>query len=234
MIQSQNIIDTFLKDVQAIRDSIADRVYDQATHSEANSSTGKIKRKRGGQTDEAAFVEACDIIMQQVQDRFGNNKISQALKIIDQSQFNDYKTTFPTNLVDILCEEYPMIEKSSLISELELLYSSSIFTSTQCSTPQKLLNFITSIKLEKDLVEVSNVLQIVLTTPPTTSQSERSFSTLKRVKNISRTTMGQTRLNSLAFLTIHKDIPITIQDFKNKVIDKFAGCKERRADFFYC
>ena len=159
-IQSQNILDTFLKDVQVISESITDQVNDRATHSEANSSSGEIKRKRGGQIDEATFIEACDTLMQKVQDRFGNNKISHALRIIDQSHFNDYKTTFPTNLDYIICEEYPMIEKSSLLSELELLYSSIIFTRTQCSTPQKIIHFISSIKIEKDLVEVSNVCKL--------------------------------------------------------------------------
>ena len=41
--------------------------------------------------------------------------------------------------------------------------------------------------------------------PSTNATSERSFSTLRRVKTYLRSTMGQERLNHLMILNVHKD-----------------------------
>ena len=51
------------------------------------------------------------------------------------------------------------------------------------------------------------LLQILLQTlPVTTTSSERSFSTLKRLKTYLRDTIEENRLNSLALLNIHHEI----------------------------
>jgi hypothetical protein len=74
---------------------------------------------------------------------------------------------------------------------------------------------------------------IVLTTPLATAESERCFSTLKRVKTYLRNKMGQDRLNALAVLTIEKEYIANIVNFNERVITKFAGQKNRRAEFLY-
>jgi len=45
----------------------------------------------------------------------------------------------------------------------------------------------------------------------TTETSEKSFSTLKRLKTYLRNTTGENRLNSLALLNIHREIVLTIR-----------------------
>ena len=74
---------------------------------------------------------------------------------------------------------------------------------------------------------------IVLTTPVATAESERCFSTLKRVKTYLRNKMGQDRLNALAVLTIEKEYIANIVNFNERVITKFAEQKNRRAEFLY-
>ncbi|KAJ4432078.1 hypothetical protein ANN_20692 [Periplaneta americana] len=70
------------------------------------------------------------------------------------------------------------------------------------------------------------LLKILLTLPVSTSTSERSFSTLKRLKSYLRNTMGNDRLNGLALLNIHRDITVSPQDVVTAL-----KIKPRRLDF---
>ncbi|KAJ8349708.1 hypothetical protein SKAU_G00248380 [Synaphobranchus kaupii] len=81
--------------------------------------------------------------------------------------------------------------------------------------------------------ETITLLKIIITTPMMTSESERNFSTLKRIKTFTRNTMGQPRLNALAMLSIESLLIHQLQDFILKVIEKFAQKKNRRAAFLF-
>jgi len=50
---------------------------------------------------------------------------------------------------------------------------------------------------------IRQLLLILAVLPVTTSTSERSFSTLKRIKSYLRTTMGENRLNGLSIFCIY-------------------------------
>ena len=67
---------------------------------------------------------------------------------------------------------------------------------------------------------------IFLSITVTTVVGEKSFSTLKRIKNYLRNSMGQNRLSSLSIINIEKDLVKNIQT-KDK-IDKFSANKDRR------
>jgi hypothetical protein len=56
------------------------------------------------------------------------------------------------------------------------------------------------------LSEVRKLVRLILLLPATNAISERSFSTLRRVKTYLRSTMTEDRLNSLMKLHIYKDI----------------------------
>jgi len=79
---------------------------------------------------------------------------------------------------------------------------------------------------EEETPVVKALLKILCPLPVTTSSAERSFSTLRFLKSYLRSTMGDDRLNGLAMLYIHRDIPITVEE----VLDRFAK-KSRRLDF---
>lgn len=55
------------------------------------------------------------------------------------------------------------------------------------------------------------------TIPVTTATAERMFSALTRMKPYLRNTTGQCRLNGLASLAVHKNIPLA-----NEVMDELA------------
>ena len=56
------------------------------------------------------------------------------------------------------------------------------------------------------LPELVKLVRIVLTVPVTSCTAERSFSSLRRLKSYMRSTMKQSRLNSVAVTNVHNDI----------------------------
>jgi hypothetical protein len=74
---------------------------------------------------------------------------------------------------------------------------------------------------------ISNLLQILCTLPVSVATAESSFSTLRRLKTWTRTTMGEDRLNGLALMHVHRDIDICAEE----IIDIFAKCRNTRIDF---
>lgn len=71
-------------------------------------------------------------------------------------------------------------------------------------------------------------LQILLTIAISIATCERSFSKLKLILNYARSTMTQSRLSSLALLSIERENFLNI-DFDG-IIDTFASTKARKAD----
>jgi cell division protein ZapA (FtsZ GTPase activity inhibitor) len=67
---------------------------------------------------------------------------------------------------------------------------------------------------------------ILICTPPSNCLTERSLSTLKRVKTYLRSIIGENRLNSLAILNIVVDLTKTINF--NDIIEAFASQKSRK------
>lgn len=65
---------------------------------------------------------------------------------------------------------------------------------------------------------VRKLLQIFVTLPVTTSSSERSFSTLRRLKSYLRNTTSADRLNGLALLNIHPNVAVS----SDAVLDELA------------
>ena len=69
-------------------------------------------------------------------------------------------------------------------------------------------------------------LKILATLPVTSCECERSFSSLRRLKTFTRSTMGEERLNGLAMMYIHKDIDPS----EDEVLNQFCASGKRRMD----
>ena len=84
---------------------------------------------------------------------------------------------------------------------------------------------------QKDLLsQVCILLKLVLIMPATNAASERSFSTLRRLKTYLRNTMTQERLNHLMLLHVHKDIMDKL-DLKS-IASEFIGDSQHRIKLF--
>ncbi|XP_008182934.1 52 kDa repressor of the inhibitor of the protein kinase-like [Acyrthosiphon pisum] len=67
------------------------------------------------------------------------------------------------------------------------------------------------------------LLKVLATLPVSTSNPERTFSTLKRVKTFLRNSTGQERLTGLALLSVHRDVTVNPEE----VLNRFALQKDR-------
>ena len=81
--------------------------------------------------------------------------------------------------------------------------------------------------------ELSKVLQILSVVPATSCSTERSFSSLRRLKTYLRSTMGQERLSNLALLHIEREYvnKVIIEDMED-IINTFGERNGRQTLFF--
>lgn len=77
---------------------------------------------------------------------------------------------------------------------------------------------------------VSELVRIALTIVVTSTESERSFSTMKRIKTRLKTRMTEDRLSDLSILSIEKEIAQELQD--DCIIDEFAAIAIRIGALF--
>jgi len=89
------------------------------------------------------------------------------------------------------------------------------------------VNALTPLKAAFPLV--LRLYQLALTLPVSTASCERSFSCIKRVKTYTRTSMKETRLCGLGFMSIENEITRG-DNFLNNVVEKFKdqGVSEGR------
>jgi hypothetical protein len=106
-------------------------------------------------------------------------------------------------------------KKDEEVEDDEICFEAKLYK-TICSDPT----------LASSVPNVINLLNIYLSMMVTNCSGERSFSTLKRVKNYLRSTMGQHRLSDLSLLAIEHEILNTL-NFDN-IIQQFSVLKSRK------
>ncbi|KAE9536827.1 hypothetical protein AGLY_006889 [Aphis glycines] len=126
---------------------------------------------------------------------------------------------------------YPFFTKERLRTELEVIYSRDDFRLLKGIIPT--INYIISNNMNDLFKEVLKLLKLLVVIPMTSSEAERGFSTLKRIKTCLRSTMGEERLNALSILSIESEMIAEDIDFNKKVIDNFSSTKNRRMDFIH-
>lgn len=127
--------------------------------------------------------------------------------------YGDYK--------DLLTQEHGFVTKDQLSAEIDLWRQKWVKSENKIPTDMKdVLHFCSEVIYPL----VSDLLIIFFVMPISIASAERSFSTLKLIKNYLRNSMSQDRLNGLALLNIHRDININIDE----LIDRFAALHDRR------
>ena len=188
------------------------------------------RRREEHRTSEAK--EVCDAIICHINDRFAFTNHLVSSRLVDVNLFPSFAKIFPEKELEEAVRTYPSLVKAQLRTELEVLYSRSDFHKADGAVA--MLQILIENNLHEDTFQqLSELLRIIVTTPMTSSEPERCFSTLKRIKTFLRNTMTEDRLSALAMLAVEKKLVNNIRDFNNKVIDKFAATKTRRMDFLY-
>lgn len=175
--------------------------------------------------------EVCDTILDHTKERFSFTDHLVSATLLQGEMFERYQHSFPDEALNTTVSSYPMLNKAKLKTELSLIYENPEFK--HCCGALALYQVLMGYNLQETFSETVALLKIVITTPMTTAEAERCFSTLKRIKTFLRNSMGQERLNALGMLSMERELVLGMHDFNEKVIDRFAALKERRAKFQY-
>lgn len=126
--------------------------------------------------------------------------------------------------IDLILLQWPdiVIINDNIVKKEALLWKQRWVGSTEKSN-----NFIDALNHCDQAIfpNIYTIIKTCATVPVTIATPERSFSTLKRIKTYLRNSTGETRLNGLATLSIHREIPIMIEE----VIAKFSEKNRRLA-----
>ncbi|XP_050958673.1 uncharacterized protein LOC127160038 [Labeo rohita] len=220
-------IQQFQQDIQKIRNSLHSLV-DQCSE---GGSQPKRRRSLSPEVYERIAAEVCDTILRHTLERFSFTDHLVSATLLQADRFEQYTMAFPEDALSRTLKAYPVLDGSKLKTELSLIYCKEEFRA--CCGALDLLQLFMENNLEEVFSETVTLLKILVTTPMTTAEAERCFSTLKRIKTFLRNSMTQERLNALAMLSIEKRLVTEMTDFNQKVIEKFASQKERRAKFVF-
>lgn len=131
-----------------------------------------------------------------------------------------------------LCEAYPDdLEYSSFAAELASLPSvvkkfAANDVIPEDLGPLEILSLLYTNYLNDTYKNCSIALRIFLSLPVSVASNERSFSKLRRIKDYTRSTMGQERLSGLALISIEKEAAAGLD--RDKLVDEFAKKCVRR------
>ncbi|KAJ8869112.1 hypothetical protein PR048_030678 [Dryococelus australis] len=173
------------------------------------------KRMKRSEDNAIAGKEICDAIWLQAQERFKFSKHLSAAELINPEFFREnFSFSSPTKLLEETLVAYPFLNKARLQTELSVIYGRTEFHNI--SGALKMYQVLLSSGLEDSFSEIFALLRIILTTPMTTSEPERCFSTLKRIKNFLRSKMSEERLSALGMLSSEKIMIDNMADFNEQ------------------
>ena len=183
------------------------------------------------------YFEVLDLLATELERRFDQNsfKILQEIEDVlvgscngEKVQFSEeflkkYETDFKVDrLVVQLTMPPDLLNTANELHQMEIKKVTSINT---------LCDVMNTCKFAKNMLsEVDRLLRMYLTIPVTSATAERTFSSLRRLKNYLRSTMTQKRLNHVILLHTHKQRTDDLDLFS--IARDFTGANSRRKDFF--
>ena len=227
-LQSRNIDSAKVNDFLKAFNCSIQKLRDDSHLSECIITSEPIKRKKHPDKS-VAVKEVCDEILMQCRERFSFTNHLEASKLFLVNNFSIYTEQFPNYALKQTVAAYPMLEEEKLKAELSVLYTrNDLFKSGKIIDMLTIMN---DNNLGSSFPNTTKLLKILITTPMTTAEAERCFSTLKRIKTFLRSTMTNERLSALAMLSIENTMISEMKNFNEEVIEHFVKFKNRRAEF---
>ncbi|KAK0143087.1 hypothetical protein N1851_018787 [Merluccius polli] len=223
-LKTRQALENFSSSIADLKDKLT--TVSTQPHPATADAAARLRRTQSSDNVSVA-AQCCDIMIEQSQARFQKARHLVSFELIDPKLFPQFKTSFPKKQLDIACEHFPMICKEKLHGELVVMYSSAEFVGL--TSAMSLLRMFTENNLQCTFSETLKLTQIAMTTPMTSAESERCFSTLKRIQTF-HGTMGQDRLN---MLSIERDLIQKSPDFNDMVINLFATQKGRQCELLF-
>ena len=127
----------------------------------------------------------------------------------------------------MLCDTYMNDLESNFIVEcVHFKHINLIENKQNESIAELILKTIIDLKIESTFPNVATAMRIFLSIATTNCSGERSFSSLKRIKNYLRSSLGQNKLNNLSILSIESEVFTNINTLD--IINQFATEKARK------
>lgn len=224
----------FQLSMQSVRQQVDDITQEVETELGNTKEEKSLKRRRSevcSSDKKRQALEVCDAIILEVESRFQFTEHLVATRLFAVEEFDKYQREFPDNCLREMVKKYPFLEEKKLKSELQVCYCRPELRNVSGAISFLLL--IIDDELCDTFDETVKLLKLLITMPMSTSEAERCFSMMKRIKNFLRNTMKEERLTALGMLSCEKAFVNEIDNFNKKVIDVFASKKERRMDFNY-
>ena len=135
-------------------------------------------------------------------------------------------------LFNSIFDEISLYSKDVYIDKLKVQIQMlpDLLKSYNQANPSQTINSVTIESSKTMLSEVFQLLRIILTMPITSATAERTFSTMRRLKNFLRSTMSQTLFNNLMLLHVQKDI--TDQIYLHNIANQFIDVNSRKKNFW--
>ncbi|XP_046571823.1 zinc finger MYM-type protein 1-like [Haliotis rubra] len=183
------------------------------------------------------YFEGLDIVSEQLKRRFSQKGFETAVEIeqLLLSAANGRNFQISSHIRELYKDDVDFVR---LNTQLSMLHDTvkSVSTERGCLITEvtnidTVVSIINSSPVIRHLFkEISTLLKIYLTIPVTTATSERTFSTLRRLKSYVRSTMTQERLNNVLLLHVHKTIAdeLSLVD----VAREFISFHDRRRNYF--
>lgn len=136
-------------------------------------------------------------------------------------------TLFGGDIDATLVDRYPELNREHLAVQLNMF-----LINYPCTTVAGAAAVIRGLPVEVRSLfsEVETLVRLLMVVPVSSCESERSFSSLRRLKTWLRSTMTQKRLNLVAVCHIHQD-KLDLLDKKN-ICPKFVESCDKRKTFF--
>lgn len=157
------------------------------------------------------FYQVLDVVEAELNERFQQEGILTLQKI---------ENTLLTGQIDSVCDEYPEINSQLLAVQLPMFRHNYQFGSSM-EAADILKGF--SVDVRGLFSEVETLVRLLLVVPVSSSEAERSFSALRRLKTWPHSSMSQKRQNHVTVCHVHQD-KLDLLD-KKLVCQQFvAGC----------
>ena len=141
--------------------------------------------------------------------------------LLKASNRHDYSNKFQT-VTDFYGDDF---DAAQLCTQLQLLteHFRSVPVGNDKVRFKEIVEFLQSLSTPQHTFysQVVILVSLVLVMPATNAASERSFSSLRRIKTYLRSTITQSRLNSIMLLQVHRDLTdqINLIDVANDFVD---------------
>lgn len=231
-VQINSSVEKFKNEISKIRNNVTDIIENASNMPNINIKKSRLEsHETMNISRKNAVLEVCDTIIVKAKDRLEFTKHLTAANLFKAEKYLEYSKTFPFQYFQCTTGCYTFFDTERLKTELEVMYSRDDFRTLNGVIPT--LKYITANDMNETFREVLTLLKILITIPMTSSEAERCFSTLKRIKTCLRSTIGEERLNALTIINIENEMISKDANFNKKVIDIFSETKDRRLDFKY-